>query len=42
LVFAFDPELGRPIVVVVLGSSAQGRFADARELIKATMEYIQK
>ncbi len=38
--FAFDPELGRPIVITVLGSSAEGRFADAAKLINATMQYI--
>ena len=40
IVFAFDPELGRPIIVVVLGSSVEGRFADADKLVKATMVYI--
>ncbi|MEK7147810.1 MAG: serine hydrolase, partial [Patescibacteria group bacterium] len=29
LVFAFDPELGRPIIVTILGSTAEGRFEDA-------------
>ncbi len=41
LAFVFDPELGRPIVVVILGSSAEGRFEDARKLLQATMKYIQ-
>jgi D-alanyl-D-alanine carboxypeptidase len=40
LVFAFDPELGRPIIVSVLGSSASGRFVDARKLVDATLEYL--
>jgi serine-type D-Ala-D-Ala carboxypeptidase (penicillin-binding protein 5/6) len=40
VVFAFDPELGRPIVISVLGSSASGRFEDAKKLVEATMEYI--
>ncbi len=40
LAFAFDPELGRPIVVAILGSSAEGRFTDAEKLIKAVMKYI--
>lgn len=40
LVFAFDPEIGRPIVITILGSSAEGRFHDARKLIDATMRYI--
>lgn len=40
LAFAFDPELGRPIIVVILGSSSEGRFRDAAKLISATMKYI--
>jgi len=40
LVIAFDPELGRPIIVVVLGSSEEGRFEDVQKLVDATMEYI--
>ncbi|MBX4206334.1 hypothetical protein KW784_00920 [Candidatus Parcubacteria bacterium] len=40
VVFAFDPELGHPIVVAVLGSSAEGRFEDARKLVEAAMAYI--
>ena len=40
LVFAFDPELGRPIIISVLGSSAAGRFTDARILVDATLEYL--
>ncbi len=41
LVFVFDPEIGRPIVVTVLGSSPQGRFADARKLIEGTLTYLK-
>jgi D-alanyl-D-alanine carboxypeptidase len=41
LVVAFDLEIGRPIVAVVLGSTIQGRFIDMRELIRATRESIQ-
>ncbi len=40
LAFIFDPELGRPIIVTILGSTASGRFEDARKLIAATLEYI--
>lgn len=40
VVFAFDPELGHPIIVAVLGSSAEGRFEDAKKLVEATMSYI--
>ena len=42
LAFVFDPELGRPIIVSILGSTSAGRFADARTLIAATLEYINK
>ena len=41
LMIAFDPELGRPIIVSILGSSEQGRFEDVHNLVKAVMEYIQ-
>lgn len=41
LAFVFDPELGRPIIVSVLGSSASGRFEDAKKLIDATLQYIK-
>lgn len=40
LVIVFDPELGRPIVVSVLGSTEKGRFADVEALVGASMEYI--
>lgn len=40
LVFAFDPELGRPIIISIIGSSAEGRFADAKKLISGTLEYL--
>ncbi|MEX2013524.1 MAG: hypothetical protein WD897_01250 [Parcubacteria group bacterium] len=40
LVFIFDPELGRPIIISILGSTADGRFEDALTLIGAVMEYI--
>ena len=41
LVIVFDPELGRPIIVSILGSTEGGRFEDARILINAVMEYIK-
>lgn len=41
LVFVFDPELGRPIIVTVLGSTAEGRFKDAEKLINATLKYLK-
>jgi serine-type D-Ala-D-Ala carboxypeptidase (penicillin-binding protein 5/6) len=40
LAFVFDPELGRPIIITVLGSTASGRFEDAKKLINATLQYI--
>ena len=42
LVIVFDPELGRPIIVSVLGSTEEGRFEDVRSLVYAVMEYIKK
>ncbi len=40
LVIAFDSELGRPLVVSVLGSTADGRFSDVRALVKASRDYM--
>lgn len=40
LVLAFDPELGRPIIISILGSTAEGRFEDARALIAGVLQYI--
>jgi D-alanyl-D-alanine carboxypeptidase len=40
LVIAFDSSMGRPIIVVVLGSSIDGRFSDVSKLVKATQNYI--
>ena len=41
LAIAFDASIGRPIIVVVLGSSEKGRFTDVNSLVKSTMEYVQ-
>jgi D-alanyl-D-alanine carboxypeptidase (penicillin-binding protein 5/6) len=41
LVIAFDPELGRPIVITVLGSTAGERFTDVEKLVDATLVDIQ-
>lgn len=41
LVFIFDPELGRPIIVSILGSTEVGRFDDASVLVGAVLEYLQ-
>ncbi len=42
LVFAFEPEEGRPVIVSILGSSEQGRFSDARTLIAAVEDYLRE
>ncbi|MEK7176752.1 MAG: serine hydrolase [Patescibacteria group bacterium] len=41
LIIIFDPELGRPIIVSVLGSTEEGRFKDVEILVNATMKYIE-
>jgi serine-type D-Ala-D-Ala carboxypeptidase (penicillin-binding protein 5/6) len=41
LTFAFDAGLMRPVVVVVLGSTEEGRFEDAEKLVDAMLEYLQ-
>lgn len=40
LVVAFDAGLNRPIIISILGSSAEGRFEDALKLVNATMKSI--
>lgn len=40
LVIVFDPELGRPIIVSVLGSTTDGRFRDVEILVRAILKYI--
>ena len=40
LAVAFDVGLNRPIVVVVLGSSFDGRFADVQSLVNSARSYI--
>lgn len=42
LSIVFDPEIGRPISISVLGSTEKGRFVDMRKLISATMQYISQ
>lgn len=42
LVIAFDAGLGRPIIVSILGSSADGRFTDALKLVDSSLKYIQQ
>lgn len=41
LVVAFDAGLDRPIIISVLGSSAEGRFTDVLKLVDSTMKYLQ-
>ena len=41
LAVAFDASIGRPVIVVVLGSSVDGRFNDVSALVKASLEYIR-
>lgn len=38
LAVAFDRSVGHPIIIVVMGSSREGRFEDVRKLIEATLE----
>jgi D-alanyl-D-alanine carboxypeptidase len=38
LAVAFDRSVGHPVIVVVMGSSREGRFEDVRKLIEATLE----
>jgi serine-type D-Ala-D-Ala carboxypeptidase (penicillin-binding protein 5/6) len=40
LVVAFDVGLGRPVIVVVLGSTQEGRFEDMKKLVEATRKTI--
>jgi D-alanyl-D-alanine carboxypeptidase (penicillin-binding protein 5/6) len=41
LVIAFDPEIGRPIIISVLGSTEDGRFEDVSKLVAASLESLQ-
>ncbi len=42
LVITFDPQLGRPIIISVLGSTPEGRFADVETLINASRVYLDQ
>ncbi len=42
LVIAFDASIGRPIIVVVLGSTQDGRFKDVDALVKASLQYVRE
>ncbi len=41
LAISFDPSIGRPVVIVVLGSSREGRFTDMQKLVNATLVSFQ-
>lgn len=41
LVIMFDAALGRPVVIVVLGSTKEERFTDVKKLYEATKEAIK-
>ena len=41
LVIAFDAGFDHPIVVAVLGSTAEGRFSDVEKLVWSTLSYMQ-
>lgn len=42
LVVAFNPELERPIIISVLGSSYDGRFLDTLKLVDSTMQVLER
>lgn len=41
LVFIFDAGFSRPVLVVLLGSSEEGRFSDAKKIVAAVLKYYQ-
>ncbi len=42
LAVAFDAGLEHPIVIVVLGSTQDGRFTDVSQLVKASLVYVRE
>lgn len=38
----FDAGVGKPVVVTVLGSTEEGRFADTQTLVAATLRFLQR
>ncbi len=42
LAIAFDAGLGRPVIISVLGSTQEGRFADVLNLASTTLEYFRQ
>src|SRR3989344_122895 len=41
LVFIFDAGFSRPVLAVLLGSSEEGRFSDAKKITEAVLKYYQ-
>ena len=41
LAFIFDAGFGRPVLVVILGSTEEGRFEDAKKITDAILKYYQ-
>ena len=41
LVLAFDAGINYPIIIVVLGSTYDGRFTDAKKLTNATLQFLE-
>lgn len=41
LVVAFDPEIGRPIIISILGGTEESRFEDMLTLVDASLESLQ-
>ncbi|TSD02507.1 MAG: D-alanyl-D-alanine carboxypeptidase [Parcubacteria group bacterium Athens0714_24] len=41
LAIVFEAGMGRPIAIVVLGSSQEGRFTDVKKLMEATFNYLK-
>ncbi|MFZ2522562.1 MAG: serine hydrolase [Minisyncoccia bacterium] len=42
LVVAFDASIGRPIIVVAMGSTIEGRFSDVKSMVSASLDYIKE
>jgi D-alanyl-D-alanine carboxypeptidase len=42
LAVAFDASIGHPIIVVVLGSTLDGRFDDVSKLVDASFKYVEE
>lgn len=42
LAIAFDASVGRPVIIVVLGSTQDGRFSDVMQLASTTMQYFKQ